>query len=171
MNRRDADNNQTDFEDDPRHVPSPKPRRRRRTARILGMWGRIAVLACVVVLLLMATLAIGAKVIKPFVEASKMSRELSDTNRQIAEADAQNAAYYRRLAYLQTPQGKVTEARSLGYMWPGEVAVVVEGTPGQLNESPVAPPQPPAPTFWQRLRNICHSLSLSGHGSAGGTAP
>lgn len=126
------------------------------------MWGRLAVLFIVMVLMITAALAIGAKVIKPYVQASQMAKDLADTNSQIAQADAQNAAYARRLAYLQTPQGKVTEARSLGYMFPGEVAVVVEGTPGKLSESPIPTPAPPAPSLWTRIRLFWRSLQLTG---------
>jgi hypothetical protein len=122
------------------------------------MWARIGLLSFVTGLLLLIAIAVVAKAIAPYREASGMRRQLADMDRQIAQTDAQNAAYQRRLAYLQTPEGKTTEARKLGYLRPNEVAVVVEGTPGEFSEAQPVVPQTPPPTLLGRIRQLWRSL-------------
>lgn len=79
-------------------------------------------------------------------------------DRQIAQTDEQNDAYKRRLAYLQTNQGEMAEARNLGYLVHGEVPVVVDGTPGALSEAPMIQPPPSSPTLMSRLRSFWRSF-------------
>jgi hypothetical protein len=123
------------------------------------MWARIALLSGTVLVLLLIAVAIVAKAIRPYAEASDLKSQLAVLNRQIAQTDDENAAYKRRLAYLQTPQGEMTEARSLGYLVPGEVPVVVDGTPGALSEGPLPTEHPAPPTLMSRLRSFWHSLT------------
>jgi cell division protein FtsL len=122
------------------------------------MWARIGLLSLVLGLLLLIAVAVIAKAIAPYQEAHGMRQQLADTNRQIAQTDAENAAYQRRLAYLQTPEGKTTEARKLGYLRPNEVAVVVEGTPGEFSEAQPTVPRTPPPTLLGRIRQYWRSL-------------
>ena len=70
------------------------------------------------------------------------------TRRQIADLDHQNADLRRRIAYLQTDEGKTTEARKMGFVKPGEIPIVVEGqTPPDTAPSLApAPTSPAAPT-------------------------
>jgi hypothetical protein len=137
---------------------SRRVRRRRRPSRILGMWARVALLTGAVALLVTVAVAIVAKVFEPYLKANGQSEQLASLNRQIAQTDADNAAYQRRLTYLNTREGVIAEARRLGYHEPGEVAVVVTGTPGVLDETPATPPTPPAPTLMARMRHFWHSL-------------
>lgn len=138
---------------------SAERRRRRRPGRILGMWARIGLLSGTLLVLLLIAVAIVAKAIRPYAEASQLQGQLAGLNRQVAATKEQNADYQRRLAYLRTPQGEMTEARSLGYLVPGEVPVVVDGTPGALSETPLATPPPSKPSFMSSLRIFLRSIT------------
>jgi len=115
-------------------------------------------LSCAILVLLLVAGAIVAKAIRPYAQVSDLKAQLKDINHQIAQTDQQNAAYNRRLAYLQTPQGEMSEARSLGYIVHGEVPVVVYGTPGALSETPLPQPRPTPPTAMSRFRNWLRSF-------------
>lgn len=132
--------------------------RRRRRSRILGMWARIAMLSAAIGVLLLIAVALVAKAVHPFTEANTMQNQLSATNDQIAEIDAQNAAYQRQLNYLKTPAGQEAEARQLGYLRPGEIAVVLAGTPGDLQETSNVAPHPPAPSLMGRIRRFLSNV-------------
>lgn len=166
MNRRD-DNNTTDAREEGRQRPQGgKPaanssrKRRRRPSRIMGIGARMILLSCAILVLLLVAGAIVAKALRPYAQVSDLKAQLSDINRQIAQTDQQNAAYNRRLAYLQTPQGEMAEARNLGYLVHGEVPVVVDGTPGALSETPLAQPRSAPPTFMTRVRNWFRSFNV-----------
>ncbi|MGO8670972.1 MAG: FtsB family cell division protein [Capsulimonadaceae bacterium] len=118
----------------------------------------MAILAGGAALLLAMSVALIAKAIEPYREGSVMRAELAQTDRQIAEADAENDAYRRRLAYLNTPAGITAEARKLGYVKPGEVAIVVEGTPGQFSETTRVDEVRPEPSLADRMRSFLNSI-------------
>jgi cell division protein FtsL len=165
MNRRD---NSTTTPNDPQPEPRAgegtrrKLRRRRRPTRIIGLGARIALLSAALIALVVVAFAIVAKAVRPYVEAHDLNAQLTVLNRQIAQTDEQNAAYQRRIAYLQTPEGEMAEARNLGYLVKGEHPVVIDGTPGALNEAPMAPVTPSSPNLMGRLRGFWRSL-VSGH--------
>jgi len=112
-----------------------KARRRRsrwsRPRRILGMWARLGMLAVVIAVLVLLAFTMVAKAIRPYREASVQNTQLSETRRQSSALEAENALLARRIAYLKTPGGVASEARSMGYLRPGEIPIVVEIAPGQ----------------------------------------
>lgn len=116
-------------------------------------------LSCAILVLVLVAGAIVAKAIRPYAEVRDLKAQLSGINQQLAQTDQQNAAYTRRLAYLQTSQGEMAEARSLGYLVHGEVPVVVDGTPGALSETPITQPHPATPTFMSRLKGFWRSIT------------
>jgi len=67
-----------------------------------------------------------SKAARPYLISHAESKEISEINRQIAEANAENRALKKEIAYLSTPEGKEAEARKLGWVKAGEVAIVIE---------------------------------------------
>lgn len=162
MNRRDDKSYDDNRQSGQEAAPSTKRKRRRRPSRILGIGARIALLSVVMIALVLVAVAIVAKAVRPYVETADLKGQLSTLNGQIAQTDAQNAAYERRLSDLQTPQGQIAEARSLGYIMRGEHPVVIDGSPGALSEAPLPQPAQSTPSMMSRLRGYWRSL-LGGH--------
>jgi len=111
----------------------------KRPRRILGLWARLALLLGVIVVLVFFAISLVAKALRPYREASVQSGQLSSTRRQSDALVAQNASLERRIRYLQTSEGIASEARSYGYLSPGERPLMVNGL-----EPPASPPAPPA---------------------------
>jgi len=74
------------------------------------------------------------KVWHPYGLNRKLQQDLTQTRVQLEAVRQDNARQMRRMEYLRTPQGKVAEARSLGYHLPGEV-------PLRLQEPPAPKPK------------------------------
>jgi cell division protein FtsB len=111
----------------------------KRPRRILGLWARLALLLGVIVVSVFFAISLVAKALRPYREASVQSGQLSSTRRQSDALVAQNASLERRIHYLQTSEGIASEARSYGYLRPGERPLMVNGL-----EPPASPPAPPA---------------------------
>ena len=134
----------------PMHLESEELERRRRSRRgktgwkrprrILGLWARLALLLGVIVVSVFFAISLVAKAVRPYREASIQSVQLAATRQESDSLVAQNASLERRIRYLQTPDGIASEARSYGYLRPGERPLMVK------LESPVPPPNPPAAT-------------------------
>lgn len=104
--------------------------------------------------------ALVAKAIRPYREASIQSSQLADSNQRIQNIDADNAALRRRIAYLQTSEGEMSEARKMGYLRPGEIPIVVEGAATPWSDAPVQPsPSPAQNDFRDRARNFWRTLT------------
>lgn len=147
-----------DLGDDDPVAGNRKYRKKKRPARILGMWARLALLSGAIVLLIVIAVAIVAKAIRPYREASQLKQQLMVMDKQIADTEAQNAAYQRRLDYLKTKEGIAAEARKLGYTRPGEVAIVVVGSPGGWKETPPPVTTPHSHGFLSTISQYWHSL-------------
>ena len=128
--------------------------RRKPLKRIYGLWTRFGFLILVIGVSTLAAAGLIAKAIRPYREASIQSRQLSRTDQQIAALDAQNTALQRRINYLQTPDGVVTEARAMGYVRQGEVPIIIAGGESRWSEHPL-----PA-----QGSHVDHSLSARFHG-------
>ncbi len=150
------------------HLESEELERRRRSRRgktgwkrprrILGLWARLALLLGVIVVSVFFAISLVAKALRPYREAGLQSVQLAATRRDSAALVAQNADLARRIRYLQTPDGIASEARSYGYLRPGERPIMVKGL-GPAT-APAAPPPaaPPAAQggnaagrFWHHL--------------------
>jgi cell division protein FtsB len=151
------------------HLESEELERRRRSRRgktgwkrprrILGLWARLALLLGVIVVSVFFAISLVAKALRPYREAGVQSAQLASTRRDSAALVAQNADLARRIRYLQTTDGIASEARSYGYLRPGERPIMVKGL--TLPAMPVAPPvaAPPvhsgavgaAGRFWHHL--------------------
>jgi len=91
--------------------------------------------------------AAAMKVARPYVISYTESKERSDIQRQIAQAEAENHALKQEIVHLDTPEGKEAEARKLGWVKQGEIAVVVPNVgPSPFDGEPL-----PRPTFWDQL--------------------
>ncbi|MDQ2799355.1 MAG: septum formation initiator family protein [Armatimonadota bacterium] len=125
------------------------------------MWARLGLLLLGIGVLVFASIALIAKVARPYREVGAQGGQLSTVRRQIAELDAQNAVLHRRIVYLKTADGVASEARKMGYLRPGEVPLVIIGGAPSLptSSAPAVPEAAPvasrgsnaAQRFWRHL--------------------
>lgn len=94
----------------------------------LGLWG-IGLLSTVVAV---------NKVWHPYGLNRTLQQELEQTRAELEAVQQDNARQIRRIEYLKTPQGKIAEARSLGYHLPGEVPLRLQDPKAQ----PAGPAKP-----------------------------
>lgn len=130
------------------HLESEELERRRRSRRgktgwkrprrILGLWARLALLLGVIVVSVFFAISLVAKALRPYREAGRQSVQLAATRRDSAALVAQNADLARQIRYLRTPDGIASEARSYGYLRPGERPIMVKGL--EPPAMPIAPP-------------------------------
>ncbi len=111
----------------------------KRPRRILGLWARLALLLGVIVVLVFFAIGLVAKAARPYHEAGIQSDQLAVTRRESAALVAQNVDLARHIRYLQTADGIASEARSYGYLRPGERPIMVKGL-----AAPAAPAAPAA---------------------------
>lgn len=130
----------------------------KRPRRILGLWARLALLLGVIVVSVFFAISLVAKALRPYREAGLQGVQLASTRRESAALVAQNADLERRIRYLQTPDGIASEARSYGYLRPGERPIMVKGLEPPAAPAVPAPAAPPAMSgrnaagrFWHHL--------------------
>ena len=99
-----------------------KPKRRSRFAKYIRVLFTLTTIAGI----LFCVGAVISKAAKPYLISCGESREIAAVKKEIAEACAENRALKGNIAYLSTPRGKEAEARKLGWVKEGEVALVVE---------------------------------------------
>ncbi len=107
------------------------------------------------VLLVLTLLAAGGyclkatvcKLARPYLISHSESQEIVALQKQIASANIENIQLKRESELMGTPQGKEAEARKLGWVKKGEVALVVQ----QPDQSRLLQEQAEAmkETFWQ----------------------
>jgi len=112
----------------------------KRPRRILSLWARLTLLLGVIVVSVFFSISLVAKAIRPYREAGIQSVQLATAQRDSAALVAQNADLTRRIRYLQTSDGIASEARSYGYLRPGERPIMVKGleSPAASIASPMA---------------------------------
>ena len=154
----------------PVHLESEELARRRRSRRgksgwkrprrILGLWARLALLLGVIVVSVFFAISLVAKAVRPYREAGLQSDQLLTTRRESAALVAQNADLTRHIRYLQTTDGIASEARSYGYLRPGERPIMVKGLTAPSESSVLPPAALPPPArgsggaagrFWHHL--------------------
>ncbi len=130
----------------------------KRPRRIWSLWARVGMAGAMIFVTAFLAVNLVAKVARPYREASLQSTQLSLIRQQSDVLESENTALVRRIAYLKTSQGVAAEARKMGYLRPGEIPMVVEGSVSQMDGVPdSAPTQLPSrsssPTFrfWQHL--------------------
>ncbi len=128
----------------------------KRPRRILGLWARLSLLLAVIMVSVFFAISLVAKAIRPYREASVQSSQLKDTLRQNAQITLENADLQRRIQYLKTSNGIASEARTYGYLRPGERPIMVQGLSDPELSSAPAPSAPPphgtaARRFWHHL--------------------
>jgi len=127
----------------PRRTAGPKRRRSRRPN-----YRRTIVTVLTIAGILLVAGAVIGKVVKPWVVGHTEGREIAQINRQIAHEEALRIDLNKQIEYVRTPAGMESEARKLGWVKEGEVAVVVDDT----KKSPT-PEKASEPTFLKRIGN------------------
>ncbi len=112
----------------------PKERRRRRKkSAILAKLAVIVALSCAA----LVVFAIGNKIVRPFRLWFVEKQSVNQLQTKLAELKHENIELQAKREYLKSAAGAENEARRLGYVSPGEVAVVIE------TSKPKAPAQKP----------------------------
>lgn len=90
-----------------------------------------------------------AKITRPYLISYGESREISELKRQIATSTTENRQIKKDITDVGTLQGKDAEARKLGWVKKGEVAIVVEQPhrPGYGSDQPA---DTAGKSCWQR---------------------
>ena len=129
----------------------------KRPRLILGLWARLALLLAVIVVSIFFAVSLVAKALRPYREAGVQSRQLTATRQESDAIAAENAELVRRIQYLKTPDGIASEARSYGYLRPGERPIMVKDMPtaAASQDAPVSESARPsrniARRFWNHL--------------------
>ena len=134
-------------------------RSERRKARLSRKrkYGRSKVLqrvvgVLVVLIIIGATWMILAKATKPYRIGYDESKEITDVRNQISKAELENKRLKQDIDYIKKPEGKMVEARKLGFVKEGEVAVVVEQPNREQYEMDQTKSPPVKDTFFQSVR-------------------
>lgn len=93
-----------------------------------------------------------AKVTKPYRISYAESKEITEIKEQIAQAEAENKKLKEEIEYIKRPEGKIAEARKLGFVKDGEIAVVVEQPDRQQYELEKTKMPVVEETFFESLR-------------------
>lgn len=107
----------------PRRTANPKRHRSRRS-----QLRRTIVTVLSIAGILLAVGAVIGKGAKPYLVGHTENREIAQINQQIAHEQARHRNLSKQIEYVQTPSGMESEARKLGWVKEGEVAVVVDDT-------------------------------------------
>jgi len=128
-----------------RQVKTQYTRHSRRSKS--GRYFRTFLMFACLALTIFIVKAMVAKAVRPYWINHNEKKESADIQKQIAQAKAENLAFKQEIIHLGTPEGKEEEARKLGWVKQGEVAVVVPDS----GPSPFASEPLPQETFWDHL--------------------
>jgi cell division protein FtsL len=127
-------------------IAKKRPTRRTKTIRVI-------VSSLVIVIILAMAWKVVAKSIKPYRIGYSESKDIIEIKKQIAEAEAENKALKADIEYLKRPEGKLVEARKLGFVKEGEVAVVIEQPDRkQFEIDHIKNPPPAEESYWKSLK-------------------
>lgn len=113
---------------------------------------RLVVAAIIIAVVAAIVWMVVAKATKPYRIGYNESKEISDIRGQISQAKAENKALKADIDYIKRPEGKMVEARKLGFVKEGEVAVVVEQPDRKQYEMDQMKTPPVKETFFQSLK-------------------
>ena len=132
------------------HYGSTGRKLRRRRPAVARYFRAFLVVSASCVILVIISMGI-AKIVRPYLISYGQSKETAEIERQIDETKKENKALKRDLKYLNRPEGKEVEARKLGWVKEGEVALVV-GKPHKSESEDQAASS--AGSFWRRIANM-----------------
>ena len=129
--------------------PRKLKKRRTKTGKPFTLF--ISILG-ICTLLFLAWLAV-AKLSKPYLISHSESKQIEVIEKNINTLDAENESLRKEIKYLKSQRGVEVEARKLGWVKDGEVAVVVEKRSRTEKEWPAAPQQKESrwKSFWGRI--------------------
>jgi cell division protein FtsB len=104
----------------------PKPRRSKRY-----IWRKVVLPALIFCIVASTAILVLTKAARPFMLYDRENSAYQKLEQQVADYRKDNVILERRIKYLQTPEGRAEAARELGWVKPGEKALVL-------------PPEPPA---------------------------
>lgn len=123
------------------HVkPKKTSSKKRRSGRT--RYTRIVVMTLAVAGVILGVGAVVSKAAKPYVVGYTEGREIAEVRQQIADEKARRDDLKQQIRYVRTPAGMEVEARKLGWVKEGEVAVVVDNTKQEPTPEEVAPQSP-----------------------------
>lgn len=107
----------------PHQVVRRKTRRRRP---LFARFIRVVLMLAVIASILFCAKAVIVKAARPYLISYGESKESSEIKLQMAEAYAESKVLKKEIPHLLSPEGMEAEARKLGWVKKGEVAIVVE---------------------------------------------
>lgn len=123
------------------HVkPKKTSSKKRRSGRT--RYTRIVVMTLAVAGVILGVGAVVSKAAKPYVVGYTEGREIAEVRQQIADEKARRDDLKQQIRYVRTPAGMEVEARKLGWVKEGEVAVVVDNTKQEPTPEEVVPQSP-----------------------------
>ena len=131
----------------------------KRPRRIFSLGARLGMAVAVIVVSVFLAVNLIAKAARPYREAGIQKSDLSATRQQSDALATENASLARRIVYLKSPQGIAAEARKMGYLRPGEIPMVVEGSADRSRDRAARFAPKPLPSrsgglvfrFWSHL--------------------
>ncbi|MHB0998789.1 MAG: FtsB family cell division protein [Armatimonadota bacterium] len=136
-------------------APSRSARRnaKRSRRRKPGRARLMRLLTAILIIAIVASISwmIIVKITRPYRIAYIESKDITEIKNQITEAERENKALKDDLAYISRPEGKMVEARRLGYVKEGEIAVVLEQPDRKKYEMDQMPRPPVKKTLFQSI--------------------
>ncbi|MFA6665254.1 MAG: septum formation initiator family protein [Armatimonadota bacterium] len=130
-----------------------KIRRRPKSAGRPGKFRRIVSKLLVICLVAGGGYMFLDKLSRPYRISHGEAKEIAETKRQIKAEEEQNRALKQNIEFLKTDSGREVEARRLGWVKPGEVAIVVEQP--SLHPETIEVKEPPRhKSFWNAVKGI-----------------
>ena len=112
-------------EEAPRRTVQAKRRPRKRRKFILAPWGRGLIALAAVIVTVGFTVQTALRLARPYELGARQAAVLAQATEQRDDLTAQNADLVRQCAYLNRPDGIESAARTLGYLRPGEISLVI----------------------------------------------
>jgi cell division protein FtsB len=74
------------------------------------------------------------KLVRPILIYRVEASEIRQIERELKALKSENAVLKKQTEYLKTPKGAQTEARKLGFVYPGEVSIILDNQPDKKKE-------------------------------------
>ncbi|MDI6827346.1 MAG: septum formation initiator family protein [Armatimonadota bacterium] len=102
---------------------------------------------------------VASKIAEPYILDSREARETAQIKREIARLEAENRNLKSEIPYLKTEAGIEAEARKLGMVKEGEVALIIQNPTKE--ESGQETKKLAHPTLWQKIAGGIAGLLVS----------